>query len=220
MAPREALAAALQLYEERGSTGIDAHAAGGVDVARRVASGEDVDIVVLASDAIEQLIGRGQLSAAGRVDVMTSGIAISVRAGAPHPTIVDASSVRQAVMSAAMIGYSTGPSGRYLEALFERWGVLERLRPRIVIAPPGTPVAKLVAGGQVALGFQQLSELLNVPGIDVVGLLPEEIQNLTTFTAAIAPTCTDPTAAGEFLSFLTSPQTHELMRRHGMTAIL
>jgi molybdate transport system substrate-binding protein len=219
MAPRAALAAAIVLYEEGAPTGIDAQAAGGVDVARRVVSGEDVDIVVLASDAIDQLVGSGQLSAAGRVDVMMSGIAIAVRAGAPRPAIVDASSVRKAVMSAATIGYSTGPSGKYLEMLFNRWGILDELRPRIVIPPPGTPVAQLVAAGQATLGFQQLSELLNEPGIDVVGPLPEEVQHLTTFAAGISRTCTIPTAAGAFLAFLASSQTHELMRRHGMTAV-
>jgi molybdate transport system substrate-binding protein len=219
MAPREVLAAAIELYGARATIGIEAHAAGGVDVARRVAAGEEVDIVVLANDAIELLIGGGHLVAEGRVDLMQSSIALAVRAGAPRPAILDTAGVREAVKNAATIGYSTGPSGKYLEKLFERWEILEELRPRIVIPPPGTPVAKLVAAGDVALGFQQMSELLNMPGIEVVGPLPEEIQSLTTFTAAISRTCSDRARVGQFLSFLVSSQMHEIMRRHGMAAV-
>jgi molybdate transport system substrate-binding protein len=188
-------------------------------VARRVVSGEAVDIVVLARDAIDQLVRGGQVRAVGRIDVMTSGIAVAVPTDAPRPAIADASSVRWAVANAATVGYSTGPSGQYLELLFERWGILEEVRPRIIVPPPGTPVATRVAAGEVALGFQQLSELLDVPGIDVVGPLPAEIQHLTTFTAGISSLCTDPVGAGAFLSFLGSSRTHELMRRHGMASV-
>ena len=202
MAPREALAVAIDLYNKRGSTIIEAHATGGVDVVRRVAGGESIDIVVLADDAIDKLTSGGYLCVAGRIEVMTSRIAVAVRTGTAHPSVVSVSRVREAVANAATIGYSTGPSGRYLETLFSRWLLLEDLRPRIVVPPPGIAVAQMVASGQVELGFQQLSELKNVPGVDVVGCLPEAIQHLTTFSAALSTRCAEPSAALEFLAFL------------------
>ena len=218
MAPRDFLAAAVNLYQNLGATRIELSAAGGVDVARRITSGEPADIVVLARDAIDKLTRDGFLSAEGSVDVMKSGIAVAIRAGAARPSIADAASVRRALLNASTIGFSTGPSGKYLEALFTTWQLHEKLRPRFVTPPPGIPVAQLIASGQVELGFQQLSELLAAPGIEVLGPLPEEIQHLTTFTAGIPLTCSDRIAAQEFLRFLSAREARQLMHRHGMTA--
>jgi molybdate transport system substrate-binding protein len=217
MAPREALAAAIAAYQHNHALTIQAQAAGGVEVARRVAAGlEAVDVVVLSNDAIDKLVAAGQLSTTGRIDLMTSEIAVAVPAGARHPDLRNEMTVKAAVMSAASVGYSTGPSGRYLERLFDRWGVLESVRPRIVVPAPGVPVASLVASGKVQLGFQQLSELLGVTGIDVVGTLPPQIQHVTTFTAALSLTCADIDNALDFLAFVASPQRDALKQRYGM----
>ena len=123
---------------------------------------------------------------------------------------------RPGCAQAPTLGYSTGPSGTHLLKTFERWGLLETVRPRIVQAPPGVPVARLVAQGDVALGFQQLSELLHAPGITVVGPLPPGVQLMTTFSAALAATCQQPEAARALLAFLASPAATEAKRRHGM----
>jgi molybdate transport system substrate-binding protein len=219
MAPREILFAAIELYNKTASTRIEAHAAGGVEAAKRVASGEAIDIVVLARDAIDALIGGGWLSVNGQVDLIRSGIGVAVREGAMRPSIFDAAGVRHALKKARTIGWSTGPSGKYLEALVGRWQLLEDLRSRIVVPPPGIAVARWVAAGKIELGFQQLSELLNEPGIEIVGLLPDSIQHLTTFKAAVSCSCRDPSAAQEFLSFLSSPLTREIVHRYGMTPI-
>ncbi len=219
MAPRDVLAAGIALYHERSSNRVAAEAAGGVDAARRVSSGEAVDVVVLASDAIGKLIAGGALTEAGRTDLMTSGIAAAVRAGTPHPDMTDETALEKAVLGAASVSYSTGPSGTYLEKLFERWGILATIRDRIVIPPPGVPVARLVAAGQAALGFQQLSELINVPGVEVAGALPAPIQHITTFTAGISRTCVNSAAADDFLSFMASPQLDLLKQHHGMAPV-
>jgi molybdate transport system substrate-binding protein len=103
-----------------------------------------------------------------------------------------------------------------LARLFERWGIAQTIAPRIVQAPPGVPVGTLVASGDVALGFQQRSELMNLQGIDVLGPLPSEIQIVTTFSAAVCSCCAQPDAARALLDFMASPATAEAKRRHGM----
>ena len=218
MAPREVLTAAVAIYKMSHPASIVAEAAGGVEVARRVAAGEAVDVVVLSSDAIGKLIESGQLSATSRVDLMNSEIAVAVPAGAPHPSVADEAAVKAAVVAATSVSYSTGPSGRHLEKLFDRWGILDSLRARIIVPSPGVPVARLVASGEVKLGFQQLSELLGVPGIDVLGPLPAKIQQVTTFTGALTPACRNPDAARDLLSFLASARLDVLKQRYGMAA--
>jgi molybdate transport system substrate-binding protein len=219
MAPREVLAAAVAIYKDSHPTSIETEAAGGVEIARRVAAGESVDVVVLSSDAIDALIKGGQLSAASRVDLMNSEIAVAVPAGAAHPNIADETAMRAAVLAATSVSYSTGPSGRYLEKLFDRWGILDSLRARIVVPPPGVPVARLVVSGEVKLGFQQLSELLGVPGIEVLGPLPATIQQVTTFTGAATAACRSPDTARELLSFLASARLDTLKQRYGMAGV-
>ena len=193
-------------------------AAGGVDAARRVQDGELLDIVVLAGTAIDKLIAAGRLLAGSRVDIAKSGIAIAVRAGAVAPDVADEPALRRAVMAARTVGYSTGPSGVYLEQLFGRWGIMSELRARIVVPPPGVPVAALLANGLCELGFQQQSELMNVPGIKLLGPLPAAIQQLTTFSGAVAVTSHQPEAARRALAFLAEPATRAMKQRYGMDA--
>jgi molybdate transport system substrate-binding protein len=192
---------------------------GGVDAARRVRAGEAFDFVVLASTAIEALAAEGRIDPRSRIDFARSGIAIAVKAGAPHPEIGDEAAIRQAVLAANTIGYSTGPSGVHLVRLFGRWGIAETIAPRMVQAPPGVPVGTLVARGEVELGFQQRSELIHVPGVDVVGELPPEIQAITTFSAAACTASTRHAAANAWLRFLASSEADAAKRRHGMEPI-
>ena len=156
------------------------------------------------------------LLAASRTDIVKSGIAIAVRAGTVLPEVASAESLKQAVSRAASISYSTGPSGVYLEALFGRWGIYEQIKPRIVQAPPGVPVGSLVARGEVELGFQQLSELINLPGITIVGPMPAEIQSITTFVGAVSTTSAHPGPAQDLLAFLSAPQAASVILRQGM----
>ena len=188
---------------------------GGVDAARRVRAGESFDVVVLASTAIDKLIAEGHLQP-GSVHVARSGVSVAVRAGAARPDISTEDALRRAVAAACSIGYSTGPSGVHLAQLFERWGIAALLKGRIVEAPPGVPVGSLVARGEVELGFQQLSELMSLEGIDVLGPLPAAVQVLTTFSAAVGTRCLQPQAARDFLAHLASPVAAEAKRRHGM----
>ena len=216
MATRQVLADLAAAFEQRSGRQVTIESVGGVDAARRVQAGEPVDVVVLASDALDKLLAAGHVVAGSKVDLVRSGVAVAVRAGVAHPDIGSEDAVRNAVLAARSVGYSTGPSGVQLAGLFERWGIAEAIRERIVVAPPGVPVGTLVARGEVELGFQQLSELMHLPGIDVLGALPPPIRIVTTFSAGLCTRSTQPDAVREMLDFMTSAQAADAKRRHGM----
>jgi molybdate transport system substrate-binding protein len=210
------LAELADAYERKSGPPVAIVSVGGVDAARRVADGEAFDFVVLAADAIEQLAADGHVDPGSRTDLARSGVAVAVAAGTPRPDVSTESAIRDAVLGARSVGYSTGPSGAHLIRLFQRWGIAEAIAPRIMQAPPGFPVGTLVARGEVALGFQQLSELMHLPGIDVVGPLPPEIQLATVFSAAVCTASKCSAAAKALLSFLASSEADAAKRRHGM----
>jgi len=216
MATRQLLTGLLAQYAEQGGCTLQLESVGGVDAAKRVRAGEVFDIVFLASDAIDKLVAAGHLDGASRVDLAHSGVALAVQAGAPRPDISNAQAVRAAVLSARNISYSTGPSGVALAKLFEAWGITDQLQGRIVTAPPGVPVGSLVASGEVALGFQQLSELMHLSGIALLGNLPDDIQITTTFSAAIDTASPHQAEARALLQFLTSAQAADTIRQQGM----
>lgn len=216
MAARELLAALADRYQRESGRAIAAEAAGGVDVAKRIEGGEPADAVVLSSSAIDKLIAAGRLLPGSRTDLAKSGISVAVRAGSAKPDIGTEEAVKQAVLAAKTLSYSTGPSGVYLEKLFRRWGILEGIRSRIVVPRPGIPVGSLVASGEVELGFQQLSELMSLSGVEVVGPLPPAIQSITIFSGGIASSSQDPAGARALLDYLASPPTAAVKQRHGM----
>jgi molybdate transport system substrate-binding protein len=216
MATRDTLAELAEAYQRRTNRSVVVESVGGVDAARRVQDGEAFDFVVLTAEAIDRLAVAGRIAPVSRIDLARSGVAIAVAAGAPRPDVHSELAVRQAVLSARSIGHSSGPSGVHLAHLFERWGIAGTIATRIVQAPPGVPVGTLVARGDVELGFQQLSELMHLPGIDVIGPLPPEIQVITTFAAAVCVRSTQPEAANALLAFLASPEADSAKRRHGM----
>lgn len=218
MATRELLNELAAQYERSTGQPVMAEAAGGVDVAKRVRAGESVDIVVLASAAIDSLIAAGSLLPDSRVDLVKSGVAIAVREGAPQPDVGSEEAVKRAVSGAKTLSYSTGPSGVYLEKLFERWGILQDIRSRIVVPPPGVPVGSLVANGSVELGFQQLSELMTLPGIKVIGPLPPEIQTITVFSGGISSGCERAESGRALLSYMASPAVVAVKEQFGMEA--
>ncbi len=216
MATRQVLADLVALYGRGSTQDVAVESVGGVDAAKRVHAGEAFDGVVLAAGAIDQLIQAGRIVAGSRVDLVKSGVAIAVRAGAAQPDVASADAVKRAVLAARSVSYSTGPSGVHLAQLFVRWGIMDAIKSRIVQAPPGVPVGSLVASGEVELGFQQLSELMNLSGISVLGPLPPQIQIVTTFSAGVAVASTQREAARALFHFMASAAAEAAKRSNGM----
>lgn len=216
MATRSLLAELAGDYERASGQRVVIESVGGMTAARRVQDGEPFDIVVLAEDVIDRLVASGHVEPGTCVDVARSGIALAVAAGAPRPGIANEAAIREAMLAARSIGYSTGPSGSYLMRLFEHWGITEMVAPRVVQAPPGVPVGSLVARGDVELGIQQLSELMHLPGIDVIGMLPPDIQAITIFSAGVCTASGKKEAVKALLAYLASAQASGAKLRYGM----
>jgi molybdate transport system substrate-binding protein len=219
MATKELLARICPQFTETSGQAVGTEIAGGVDINKRVRAGEAVDVVMLAANAIDLLIGEGHLVAGSRVDLVKSGIAVAVRAGSARPDIGSEEAVKQAVLSARKVSYSTGPSGVYLEKLFERWGILADIKPRLVLAPPGIPVGSLLSKGEADLGFQQLSELKHLPGLDILGPLPPAIQLITTFSAGLSATSTQVAEVRALLDYMNSPAALPAKKDAGMDPV-
>ncbi|MBL8310536.1 MAG: substrate-binding domain-containing protein [Burkholderiales bacterium] len=216
MATRHLLGELAAEFARAGGVALDLTTAGGVDAARRVREGEAFDLVFLASDALGKLAADGWVIAESCVDLVRSQVAVAVRRGAAVPSLADANAVRREVLQAATIGYSTGPSGSALIALFERWGILNDLQGKLRQAPAGVPVATLVASGEVALGFQQRSEMIGAPGIEVVGDLPPDIAIETIFSGGIGTCSTRRAEASALLAAFAGTASTACKLRNGM----
>jgi len=219
MATRHILGDLGAEHRRRTGIGVAVTAVGGVDAVRRIQSGATCDFVVLTQAAIRELAAGGHVSAHSVTNLARSVVAIAVAAHAPVPDTSDGAAIRRAVLAARRVGYSSGPSGTHLMRLFQRWDIADRMAAKSAQAPPGVPVAQLIAQGEVDLGFQQLSELMDMPGIRIAGTLPDEIQSITMFTGALCSRAARRGEAERFLAFAASPDASDVKRRHGMEPI-
>jgi molybdate transport system substrate-binding protein len=219
-ATQAVLADLTQAYQAQTGVLWQVEAVGGVDAARRVQAGEAFDAVILAHDAIDRLIDAGPLATGSRVDWVRSPVAVAVPQGAPRPDIGSAQALKAAVLAATKVAYSTGPSGVYLEKLFDQWGITAAMQGRCVQAPPGVPVGALLARGEASLGFQQLSELLSLSGITLLGELSPDVAYISLFSSGmgVAASADAQRAAGvrAWMAFLASAEVEPIKRRHGM----
>ena len=188
---------------------------GGTDgIAKRIGEGEPSDVVIIAAANIDKLIAAGQL--ASRADIARSGIGIAVRDGLPRPDVSSPEAVRQAVLAAKSVAYSSGPSGTHVAEMFRRLGIAEAIKDRIVQPPSGAQIGELLAQAKADLGFQQISELLHVPGIAYLGPLPAELQQTTVYAAGLHGKAAAPDAAQALIRHLTSADAAPAIRRIGM----
>jgi len=165
----------------------------------------DGDLAILTAEAIDQLIGVGKAVAGSRVDLARSAIGIAVREGAKKPDIGTPEALKRALLTAGAIAHSkTGLSGIYFPTVLTRLGIAGEMQSKIVIPAPGTPVGEVVANGEAELGIQQISELLPVAGIEIVGPLPAELQKITTFSAGVLTMAREPDTAKALVEFLSA----------------
>ena len=186
-----------------------------VQMMNRLKGGETVDLVIMAAGAIDELIKLGKIAAGSRVDLAKSGVGVAVRAGAPRPDISSGEALKRAVLAAKSIVYSHGPSGVYIAGLFQRMGIAEELKSKIKLVQ-GEPAGAVVARGEAEIGFQQMSELLPVPGIDLLGPLPADVQQITVFSAGLHVGAKKPDAARALVKFMTAPAAVPVIRKNGM----
>ena len=190
---------------------------GGVnEVAKRVGGGETADIVILPVAQIEDLLKQGKLVPGSRVDVAKSGIGVAVRSGAPKPDLRSGEALKNALLKAKSIAYSTGPSGVHMERLLQQWGIADAVKGKIVVSPPDTPVGEILARGGAEIGFQQVSELIRIKGIDYLGPLPADVQEITAFAAALHKNAAAPDAAKALMKYLSAPAAAPIIRKTGM----
>lgn len=185
----------------------------------RLQRGEPADIVILAAPALDELIKQGKVVPGTRVDLVRSTIGMAVRAGAPKPDISTVEALKRTLLEARSIAYSASASGVYLSTeMFQRLGIADQVLPkskRIVSERVGT----IIARGEAEIGFQQVSELLPIAGIDYVGPLPPEVQRVTVFSAGIAAGSKEPEAARALIKFLSSPAAAPVITRSGLEPV-
>ena len=214
IATREALRELVPKFEQASGHKVELSFAGGVDVMKRLRAGEGgMDVVVLQKSAIDELVQAGALAPGSRVDFASSTVGVAVRAGARHPGIGSAEAVTRALLAAKSIAISSGPSGVYLLGLFERLGIP---LAKVIQTKPGAMAGEVVARGEAEIGFQQLSELLPVKGIDFLGPLPIEIQHRTMFSFGVHAKTTQPQVARELMNFLAAPGSAPVLRAKGL----
>ena len=216
MATRRILADLVGPYEQRTGYHLAIRSMGGVNAAKMIRAGELTDVIVLASTVMEELEREGHIVPGSRADFARSGIAMAVPSSVQELSVNDEASVKEALLQARTICYSSGPSGDHLKRLWERWGIAENIYPRAMQAPAGVPVGAMLAGGEADLGFQQLSELLDIPGIRIVGPLPPEIQAVTLFSAGVCNASSKLEEAQAVVAYLASAEAAAPKRRHGM----
>jgi molybdate transport system substrate-binding protein len=216
LATREAYLELVPQFERETGHKVVTTWTGTTDIAKRMAAGEIHDLVVTSSTSHRDLIEQGKIVGASLTPLAHCGVGIAVRTGLPRPDVSTADAFKQAMLAAKSIGYSTGPSGVYVAKLFERLGIADAMKPKIRQVPSGMTVGPFVAKGEADIGFQQESELVHVPGIDYIGPLPPELQNVTIFSAGVHTQAAHPDAAKALLQFLTTPAAAAVMKKHGL----
>src|SRR3977135_1730907 len=185
-------------------------------LAKPVADGEVADVVMLPAAQIDDLIKQGKLVADSRVNVATSGVGVAIRAGAPKIDASSSEGIRKALIAAKTIAFSAGPRGLHIERLIAKWGLTDQLKAKIVPPIPNVPIGEVVARGDAEIGFQQVSELLPVKGIDYLGPLPADIQEVTVFSAGVHKGAVAADAGRALLKYLTAPEAAPIIRKTGM----
>ena len=185
-------------------------------------AGEPADVFLTGADAIDQLIAQGKV-VPGRVDLATTGIGICVKEGAPHPDVSTPDAFKRALLAATTVAYVApaggSVTGPHIEAMFKKLGIAEQMAAKTKYAAggPNGRVSVLVSSGEAEIGLQQVSELLTNPGVDVIGMLPGDLQQITTYSAGIAADAKEPVAGRALIGFLASPTALAVYKTKGLS---
>jgi molybdate transport system substrate-binding protein len=174
------------------------------------------DMIIMSSPSIDAQIKIGKVVAGSRVDIAKSGVGVGVPKDAPKPDISTTEALKKTLLAAKSIGYSTGPSGVYMTGLFEKLGLADQVKDKLRQTPTGVFVGTIIASREVEIGFQQVSELSNFPGVDYVGPLPADVQNTTVFSSGMIVDAKEAEAAKALVKFLTSPEAGSAFKKRGM----
>jgi molybdate transport system substrate-binding protein len=177
------------------------------------------DVVIVGAPEIEAFMLDGKVKLSSRADVAKSGVGIAVKAGAAKPDIGTSEAVKRALLAAKSVAYSTGPSGVYVQKLFEKLGIAAEMKPKSVQTVSPRRVGQYLAAGEAELGFQQVSELMHEQGIDYLGPLPADIQNFTLWSSGILATSGHVDRARTFQAFLAGPKAIPAIRKNGMEPV-
>ena len=186
-----------------------------VELVNRLKKGEQADLIIMSSVNIEQMIKEGKITNGSREDYVKSSIGVGVPKGTKKPDLSTAASTKEALLNAKTVGYSTGPSGVYLAALFERMGITAALKPKLRIVQ-GEPVGALVERGEIEFALQQVPEILAVPKIDYAGTLPPELNSVTTFSFALTESSRNKDLLLAWMNHLRSPKAVPIIKKFGL----
>ena len=188
-------------------------------IPNRLARGEHADVVIMVGYALDELIKQGKVDPDSRVELADSRIGMAVKAGAAKPSITTDAELTHVLLSAKSVAYSDSASGVYIEnELFKKLGIQQQLAPKSKMIER-IPVASVVAKGDYEIGFQQVAELLPVPGITFVGKIPEDVQSVTRFAAGIPSNAEHPAQARKLLGYLASPEAQVTIRSTGLDSV-
>jgi len=212
-----ACSALFPMFEQASGTGVEATFGAAKALLRQINEGERADLALLGSATIDELVQQGRIGKASVRPLASSGVGVGVKAGTPHPKIDTLDAFIAMLLNAESIAQTTeGASGMYFSTLLDTLGIADRVRPKTRTRPGGLIGEVLLAGG-AQIGIQQISELRAVPGVDVVGGLPAEVQKMFPNAAGIFADAAEPAAAAQLITFLTAPSVAAVYEKHGLT---
>ncbi len=218
-AVKEAANELFPQFEKASANKVAVTWAGTVDIKKKIAAGEVYDLVIVASTELDAFMKDGKLVAGSKVDLVRSSVGVAVKPGSPKPVLNSGEDLKKALLAAKSVGYSTGPSGVYVQTLFEKMGIADQIKAKAKVTTPGVPVASLIRDGSAEIGFQQVSELIHEAGIDFIGPIPADVQQITVFSSAVPTGAKAQLEAKALQKFLTAPAAAPTIKKHGLERI-
>ena len=215
-AVREIVTDLLPQFEKSSGHQVKITWSGTAKIKKQIGGGESYDLVIVGAPVIDVFIKDGEVRPGTRIDLVRSGVGVAIRKGLPKPDISSATALKNTLLAAKSVVYSTGPSGVYVQKMFEKLGIADQMGPKSKQTASGTRVGDYLERGEAEIGFQQIAELIHESGSDYVGPLPPEIQNITVFSSGVLTDAKQPDTAKAFQAFLVSPKNVPVIKKNGM----